>query len=80
MPGKGSLLPGMDADLIVVDPRARHRLDGLHMATDYTPFEGMEVRGRIETVVAGGEVLVSAGRWVGEKPAGRYIRRRRLEA
>jgi len=80
MPGKGSLLPGMDADLIVVDPRARHRLDGLHMATDYTPFEGMEIRGRIETVVAGGEVLVSAGRWVGEKPAGRYLRRRRLEA
>jgi dihydropyrimidinase len=80
MAGKGSLLPGMDGDLIVVDPRPRRRLNGLHMSTDYTPFEGMEIRGRIETVVAGGEVLVSSGRWAGEKPSGRYIHRRRLEA
>ena len=81
MPGKGSLLPGMDADLIVVDPRARRRLDGLHMVTDYTPFEAMEIRGRIRTVMANGEVLVSDGEWAADnKPAGRYIRRRRLEA
>jgi dihydropyrimidinase len=80
MAGKGSLLPGMDGDLIVVDPRPRRRLNGLHMSTDYTPFEGMEIRGRIETVVAGGEVLVSSGTWAGEKPSGRYIHRRRLEA
>jgi dihydropyrimidinase len=50
------------------------------MSTDYTPFEGMEIRGRIETVVAGGAVLVSSGTWAGEKPSGRYIHRRRLEA
>src|SRR5207247_10248659 len=77
MPGKGSLLPGMDADLIVVDPRARHRLDGLHMATDYTPFAGMEIRGRLATVVAGGGGRVWAGRGGGERPAGRDSRRRR---
>jgi dihydropyrimidinase len=74
------LLPGMDADLIVVDPRARRRLDGLHMMTDYTPFEGMEIRGRINMVVAAGEVLVAEGEWAGERAAGRYLRRRRLEA
>jgi len=80
MPGKGSLLPGMDADLIVVDPRVRRRLDGLHMSTDYTPFEGMEIRGRIDTVIARGQLLVTSGEWAGEEPAGRYIRRRRLAA
>jgi dihydropyrimidinase len=80
MAGKGSLLPGMDADLIVVDPHPRRGLDGLHMSTDYTPFEGMEIRGRIDTVVAGGDVLVASGEWAGEEPRGRYVRRRRLEA
>ena len=80
MPGKGSLLPGMDADLIVVDPRRRGRVNGLHMSTDYSPFEGMAIRGGIETVVAGGQLLVSSGKWVGEEPSGRYIHRRRLKA
>lgn len=80
VPGKGSLLPGMDADLIVVDPKERWQIDGLHMETDYSPFEGMEIRGRIDTVIASGKVLVSGGDWVGEEPRGRYIRRRRLAA
>ncbi|OLD23055.1 MAG: hypothetical protein AUJ02_12135 [Chloroflexi bacterium 13_1_40CM_3_65_12] len=80
MSGKGSLLPGMDADLIVVDPSTRWRIDRLHMATDYSPFEGMEIRGSIETVVARGRVLVSARAWAGEEAGGRYIRRRRAAA
>lgn len=80
MPSKGSLLPGMDADLVVVDPGARWRINGLHMASDYSPFEAMELRGRIDTVIAGGRVLVSAGAWTGEESGGRYIRRRRLAA
>lgn len=80
MPSKGSLLPGMDADLVVVDPAARWRVNGLHMASDYSPFEAMELRGRIDTVVAGGRMLVSAGAWAGPESGGRYIRRRRLAA
>ena len=80
MPAKGSLLPGMDADLVVVDPDARAAIGKLHMATDYSPFEGMEVRGRVDTVVAGGRVLVQGGLWQAESPAGRFVRRRRLAA
>lgn len=75
---KGSLLPGMDADLVVVDPAARGTMRELHMATDCSPFEGMEVRGRVETVVAGGRVLVECGRWAAAEPAGRFVRRLRL--
>lgn len=78
LPAKGSLLPGMDADVVVVDPDARGKIGELHMATDYSPFEGMELRGRVGTVIAGGRVLVERGRWVAEEPAGRFLRRRRL--
>lgn len=77
---KGSLLPGMDADLLVIDPSARGHVSGLHMETDYSPFDGMELRGRVDTVVAAGTVLLRGGAWCGAEPAGRFIRRRRLQA
>ena len=80
MPRKGSLLPGMNADLLVVDPSARASAGSLHMATDYSPFDGAELRGRVETVVAAGRVLVEAGEWCNAEPGGRFVRRRRLPA
>ena len=80
MEGKGSLLPGMDADLIIVDPKARSRVEHLHMGTDLSPFAGTELRGQINTVIANGDVLVSNGDWVAEKTAARYLKRRRLIA
>jgi len=80
MASKGSLLPGMDADLVVIDPAARGQVSSLHMETDYSPFDGMELHGRVDTVVAGGTVLLQDGAWCGVEPAGRFIRRRRLRA
>lgn len=80
MPSKGSLLPGMDADLVVFDPTARGRLTGLHMETDYSPFHGLDVSGRVESVVARGRVLIESGRWTGAESAARFVRRRRLPA
>jgi dihydropyrimidinase len=50
------------------------------MRTDYSPFTGMELKGRVDTVVGGGRVLVEGGRWVGAEAGGRYLRRRRLSA
>ncbi|MFC7657306.1 amidohydrolase family protein [Pseudonocardia benzenivorans] len=40
--GKGVLAPGHDADLVVLDPAGRRpaRIADLHMATDYSPYEG----------------------------------------
>jgi dihydropyrimidinase len=78
MPAKGSLLPGMDADLVVVDPAWRGVVGDLHMATDCSPFSGRPLCGRVETVVARGRVLVENGRWTAGRAAGRFVRRRRL--
>jgi dihydropyrimidinase len=78
MPAKGSLLPGMDADLVIVDPAARGAVGALHMPTDCSPFAGRELRGRFDTVVAGGRVLVEGGEWTAPEPGGRFVRRRRL--
>jgi dihydropyrimidinase len=74
---KGSLLPGMDADLAIVDPNAQQVAGPGEMETDYSPFQGRKLRGRIDTVLAAGRVLVEGGRWRGAPAAGRFLRRSR---
>jgi dihydropyrimidinase len=75
-PRKGVIAPGSDADLVIWDPTATRtvRSTGLHMATDYTPYEGMPVTGWPETVVVGGRPVVAGGRLTDPEPRGRHLR------
>jgi dihydropyrimidinase len=75
-PRKGLLAPGSDADVVVFDPDARRVVTAgeLHMATDYTPYEGLEVTGWPETVIVGGRVVVERGELVDGRPTGRALR------
>ena len=74
-PRKGVLAPGSDADIAVWDPSAPTRLslelmnDGL----DWTPYDGIDVPGRVRDVLARGERVVEDGRWAGEEHRGEYL-------
>jgi dihydropyrimidinase len=72
---KGTLLPGADADLALWDPAAVRtvRAADLHMATDYTPFEGRSITGWPTTVVVRGRVVVDDSRVVDATPLGRHL-------
>lgn len=74
-PRKGSLLPGADADIAIWDPTAEWTMstNALHMATDYTPYEGMPVTGRPTTVLVGGRVVVHDGTLLDATPRGRHL-------
>ncbi|GAB6896955.1 dihydropyrimidinase [Kineosporia succinea] len=74
-PRKGTLAPGSDADLVLWDPSARWTITAgdLAQATDYTPYEGIEVTGRPETVVVGGRVIAGGGRILDATPRGRFL-------
>ena len=76
-PRKGVLAPGADADVVIYDPAARHRLsaDTHHMNIDFSVFEGMEVTGRTETVLLRGRVVVDRGEHVGHAGDGQYLPR-----
>jgi dihydropyrimidinase len=64
-PQKGVIAAGSDADLILIDPEERRtvRAAALHMATDYSPYEGRELAGWPSTVMVGGAVVIDGGRF-----------------
>ena len=74
---KGVIAPGFDGDAVVYDPNARHVLGAAthHMNLDHSAYEGMEVVGRVRTVVSRGEIIVDDGEFRGRAGRGRYLRR-----
>lgn len=76
-PRKGTLAPGADADLVVFDPAAERTISASahHMNVDYSCYEGLRVRGKPETVMQRGHVLVEDGTFHGRPGAGRYLPR-----
>ena len=76
-PQKGSLEPGTDADIVIIDPSKTTRIekDFIRGASDYSCYEGMELKGRIEKVFLRGNEIVSDGEFLGNKGDGRYLKR-----
>jgi dihydropyrimidinase len=75
-PRKGSLAPGADADVAIYDPQYRVVLsaDRLHMHTDYTPFDGIEVAGLPRTVLLRGQMVIDDRHFVGKPGMGEFVR------
>ena len=76
-PQKGTLLPGSDADLILLNPEKERILThaDMHSAVDYTCYEGMVVKGEIELVMQRGHVIVKENQFLGKKGDGKYLKR-----
>ena len=77
MPQKGTIAPGMDADMTLWDPEARYTITAATqtMATDYSMFEGWQVRGNARHVFSRGEQIVANGKWIGTPGRGKFLKR-----
>jgi dihydropyrimidinase len=77
-PQKGTIQVGGDADVVVIDPATQRTVSAadLHMATDYTPFEGRKAVGWPVLTMSRGRIVVEDGRFCGEASHGRYVPRR----
>jgi allantoinase len=71
---KGAIAPGHDADLLVWDPDAVTKIDGtaLYHRHPITPYDGVELRGRVRTTILRGEIVFDEGRCK-DGPKGRLL-------
>jgi len=77
-PKKGSITPGADADVVLFNPKAKWTMSQatLHMATDWSAYENIEVTGKIEKVFARGELIIDGEQSLAQKGRGCYLHRR----
>jgi len=73
---KGDIAPGLDADLVLVDPRETWTVRARDSASTqgYTPFEGIELSARVKATFLRGSVIYDNGEVAGS-PRGRYLHR-----
>jgi dihydropyrimidinase len=76
-PRKGVIQPGSDADVVIYDPAATQVLSAAshHMAVDYSAYEGMQITGRVDTVLSRGRLIIDGGEYRGETGHGRFLDR-----
>jgi dihydroorotase len=60
---KGTLAPGADADVVIVDQHEQWEVDPskFRSKSRNTPFAGWKVKGRVKTTIVGGRVVFEAG-------------------
>ncbi|HEX2141344.1 MAG TPA: amidohydrolase family protein, partial [Candidatus Limnocylindria bacterium] len=75
---KGTVEAGKDADLVLFDPTVSRTVtqESLHHTSDFTPYEGTQLRGAVRTVLLRGEPVVREGLFVGRRGRGRFLERR----
>jgi allantoinase len=73
---KGDLAPGLDADVVLVDPKETWTIRAAESASTqgYTPFEGIELSARVKATFLRGALVCENGNVVGQ-PRGRYLHR-----
>jgi dihydropyrimidinase len=79
MPQKGTISVGSDADIVIYDPNRTRTISAKthHMDVDYSCYEGREVKGKAETVLSRGRVIVDNDEFMGAPGDGRFLKRQR---
>lgn len=79
-PQKGTLMPGSDADMVIIDPDKEVVLSHsmLHSNVDYTAYEGLKLKGYPVMTLSRGEVIAKYNEFIGQKGRGRFIKRERF--
>lgn len=76
---KGVIAPGYDADIVIFDPNVNWTLRAaeLHENCGWSPYEGMEFTGRVESTFVRGAAVVEKGEFVGKRGGGCFVERSR---
>lgn len=77
-PQKGEIQPGSDADLILMDGEQTRQITArqMHGNVDWTPYEGMVLKGFAVTTILRGKVIIQDENLMAEKGSGKYLPRK----
>jgi len=80
-PKKGTIAVGADADIAIWDPNREQTITQslMHGGSDYTPYEGIKVKGWPVSTMVRGKFVVRDGELVGKLGGGEYITRAKSE-
>ncbi len=76
-PRKGCLMPGSDADILMVDMDVREKLSNQQIVSKcgWTPYDGMEVQGKVVMTLLRGAVVAENGQATGDPGFGEFVPR-----
>jgi dihydropyrimidinase len=79
-PRKGTIAVGSDADIVLFNPQGQRTIsaEDHHMNVDYNPFEGMQVKGEIVSVLSKGTFVVQEQQFTGKAGMGQFIKREKF--
>ena len=73
-PKKGTIQEGSNADLVIFDPEKEFVIDSGHSKSDYSPYEGMKLKGQVESTILRGRFVIENRELVGSIN-GKFINR-----
>jgi dihydropyrimidinase len=76
-PKKGTIAPGSDGDITIIDPEKKVTLSHnmMHSNVDYTAYEGFKLKGYPIMTISRGEVIVKDNEFTAVKGRGQFIKR-----
>ena len=76
-PHKGTIAIGTDADVVLFDPNKTAIIDYKNLQTncDWSPYQGMEVKGMPKMTISHGKIVAKDGKFIGEEGKGKYLYR-----
>jgi dihydroorotase-like cyclic amidohydrolase len=74
-PRKGQLAAGADADIVIIDPSVSTLISvgAMQSRAKWTPYDGMEMPGRISLTMVRGQVVYDGAAVTGQPGYGRYV-------
>jgi dihydropyrimidinase len=74
-PQKGKIELNTDADLVIFDPNKTFVIDAGHSNAGYSPYEGISLKGKVESTLLRGKLIVEDYNFIGESK-GNFLRRK----